>query len=331
MSVNLDERFFAGGGDLPADIRQRTLVTDYHDSMEATLRGVGWEGNLISTVGLTVSADGHLVQSARFCMRGALHDAAIPIKACSIWDGAPKEVSLILTLPDSSAFQFNGGELCSDYLPQSQVKFAFQRDDGTPVSPSEWDAAKLGQFSLRLMAHLDKSSNGRVGPHFRVTVLLFPLSIDALQELSNATQCAAWPGYKILEGKSELFPRAPHGGWGCPIFPIINTCQRAADCTAVPGGDHLRYAIAELMRSAAPPTAHKSKNGLAKAMEEMAADPSLCEPRTPAVVWPAAPRPPASAGRYHTNCIVYPRSTGRACEEQAPRMRLVERLITSTS
>ena len=298
MSVPLDSKFFEGGGDLPADMRQQVMVTDYHDSVEAALRRVGWEGQLVSVVGLTISADGQLVQNARFCMRGALHDKAIPIRANAVWDGAPKDVELHLTLPDSSAFQFTGGELCSDYFPQSLVKFSFTREDGSVVLPTEWEAAKLGNFSLRLLAHLDKGSNGRSGPFFRVTVLLFPLSVDGLQDLSDATQCAAWPGYKILEGKSEMIPRAPPGRWGCPIYPLINTCQRAAGCEEIPSGVHLRFATAELLRSAAPPTAHKTRAGLTKAMEEMAADPNLCEPRTPAVVWPPAPRPPPPAGRY---------------------------------
>ena len=302
----LDGKFFTGDGDLPADVRQQITVDDFHESVETALRSAGWEGQLVSTVGLTVSADGLLVQNARFCMRGALHDEAIVIKASQIWEGASKEMSLHLTLPDSGAFQFNGGELCSDYLAQALVKFSFVRDGNQVVLPTEWEANKLGRFSLRLMAHLDKSSNGRVGPNFRISVLLFPLSVDELQELSGATQCAAWPGFRILEGKSELFPKAPLGTWGCPIFPLLNTRQRAAGCAALPSGAHLRHAIAELVRSAALPTACRSRTGLSKSMEEMAADPSLCEPRSPDIVWPEAPRPAANPGRPYTYIIVSP-------------------------
>jgi len=223
----LDGKFFAGGGDLPPDVRSKCLINDFHESVETALKSAGWEGHLVSTVGLTVSADGRLVQNARFCMRGALHDEAIVVKSSHLWEGAAKEVSLHLTLPDSGAFQFNGGELCSDYLPQALVKFSFVKDGGQVILPTEWEANKLGQFSLRLMAHLDKGSNGRAGPHFRVSVLLYPLSVDELQELSGATQSAAWPGFRILEGKSELCPRAPLGCWGCPTFPLINIRQLA--------------------------------------------------------------------------------------------------------
>ena len=230
-------------------------------------------------------------------MRGALHNAAIPLKANTIWEGASKDVTLHVTLPDSGAFQFTGGELCSDFLPQSLVKTAFTREGGQPVLPTEWDAYKLGTFSLRLLAHLDKSSNGRAGPHFRVSVLLFPLGVDELLELSEATQSPAWPGIRILEGRSELFPRAPAGTWGCPLFPMINTSHRSEGfAPAIPGGDHLRYAIAELLRSAVLPTACKGA-GLRKQMDAMAADPDAYEARQPSVTWPPAPRPAVTTGR----------------------------------
>jgi len=295
----LDQKFFQGDGDLPEAIRSKVLVADFHDSVSAALKDAGWQGQLVCTAGLRISADGQLVQDARFIMRGPLHTAAIPIKASTIWEGAAKDITLHVTLPDSDAFQFAGGELCSDFLNQALVKFHFTKDTkdtSLPVLPTEWEANKLGQFSLRLMAHLDKASNGKAGPHFRVSVLLFPLSVDQLQELSDATQSSAWPGIRILEGKSELFPRAPPGCWGCPLFPVLNTSLRAADCTAIPGGAHLRFAISELMQTAALPTACKSRAGLRKQMEDMTADPSLCEQLLPTMVWPSAPRPDNNTG-----------------------------------
>jgi len=302
--VSLDTKFFQGDGDLPLDIRDRVTISDFHESTATALRSAGWEGQLISTVGLGISADGQLVQNATFIMQGALHNAAIPLKASGIWEGASKDVTMHITLPDCSAFQFTGGELCSDFLPQALVKTAFTREGGQPVLPTEWEAYKLGSYSLRLIAHLDKSSNGRAGPHFRVSVLLFPLSVDELLELSEAVQSPAWPGIRILEGKSELFPRAPPGIWGCPLFPLINTSNRAEGCDVLPSGPRLRYAIAELLKSAVLPTACKGA-GLRKQMEGMAADPEAYEARQPAVTWPTAPRPADNTGSQHTYRIAY--------------------------
>ena len=292
----LDKKFFGGGGDLPTDFCEKLLVENYHNKVSEALQNLGWEGQLISSVGLALSPDGSLVQSSRFLMRGGLLNEPIPIKVSAIWDGGAKDAFLNITLPDSSEFQFSGGELCSDFLPMSKVKFVITRE-GRPVLLTEWDTQKVGKFCLRLIVHLDKSSNDRSGPHFRVTVLLFPHSVEELAEMSEATQSVSWPGLRILEGRSELFPRPPPDFWGCPILPLLNTQSQAEDCCNIPTGDHLRFAIAELMRSAALPTVCKSRASLKKQTADMLGDPSSLDPREPAVTWPPTSRPAASTGK----------------------------------
>ena len=294
----LDQKFFQGSGDLPPEVLAKLSVGDLHAQADAALRALGWEGQLISTVGLTLSADGSLVQHAQFQMRGRLHQDAIPVNASTVWEGAPKGAVLHITLPECSQFKFTGGELVSDYLPQDAAKFGVTKD-GLPLLPTDWEANKIGNFALRLVAHLDKASNGRSGPYFRVSVLLFPLTVEELAELSDATQSVAWPGLRILEAKSEIFPRAPVAPWGCPLVPLVCTQLRAADATATPSGEHMRFAIAELLRSAALPTVCRSWNSLAKQMQEMQDDPDSHEPRFPSVVWPPAPRPASAEGELH--------------------------------
>jgi len=292
----IDPKFFRGAQELPPDLVEKLIAKDLHTGVGSVLTRIGWEGQLISAFGLNLSPDGTLVQSAQFLMRGALTAAAITVKANTIWDKVAKGVNINITIPDSGAFSFSGGELVSDYLSHEKVKFTVTKD-GTPILPMEWGTNNVGNFALRLIAHLDKSSNTRSGPHFRVSVLIFPLSVEELEELSEATQSVSWPGVKILEGRAELFPRAPADFWGCPLLPILSVEHRAENCTAVPAGCNLRHAISELARSAALPNACKTRASLKKQMDEMLRDPANLEPRLPTVMWPTAPRPPAEQGK----------------------------------
>jgi len=292
---DLDPKWFGGSAEIPPDICQKLLVEDYHGLADRALTSMGWEGQLICAAGLAISQDGTLVQNARFMARGTLSQTPIPVKASTLWEGAPENVMVQVSVPDCTNFQFTGGELCSEYLPQAAVKFMVTRE-GQPVLPTEWEGLKIGEFSLRLIAHLGKASNGRSGPHFRLSVLMYPYGVDQLTELSEATQCVSWPGIRILEGSSELFPRPPLNFWGCPIFPLLNVQDRAANCSNLPTADHLRHGIAELMASAALPTACKSRSGLKRKMEDMMDDPEASEPATPTVTWPPAPRPVRTQG-----------------------------------
>ena len=292
---DLDPKWFAGSAELPPNITGQLTVGDYHGLADRALTAMGWEGQLISAAGLAISQDGTLVLNARFLARGLLSQAPVQVKAAHLWEGVEEDVLIHVTVPDCTNFQFASGELCSDYLPAAAVKFTVTKAE-QPVLPTEWEGLKIGDFSLRLIAHLGKTSNGRTGPHFRLSVLMFPFSLDQLADLSDATQSVSWPGIKILEGKSDLFPRATLNFWGCPIFPMLNIQDRAANCTALPAAAHLRHAISELMGSAALPTACKSRAGLKKQMDTMMADPEASDPNPPTITWPPAPRPARQQG-----------------------------------
>jgi hypothetical protein len=101
------------------------------------------------------------------------------------------------------------------------VKISVERGDQT-VRQDGWQQVGITPFSLRLVAYLDKLSN-KHEPRIKYNLLFFPASKEQMGEISNAVQGAAWPGFKILEGHATLFPRAPQGGWGCPIYPVLCT------------------------------------------------------------------------------------------------------------
>ena len=307
---DLDPKWFTGAAEIPPDITAKLTVKDFHGLTDRALTSLGWEGQLICASGLSVSQDGQLVQHARFMARGPMSPTPVQVKAIHLWEGVADNIVIHVTVPDCTNFQFNGGELCSDYLPQAAVKYVVTRD-GQPVLPTEWEALKIGDFSLRLIAHLGKSSNGRGGPHFRLSVLMYPFSVDQLADLSDATQSVSWPGILIAEAKSELYPRPPIGFWGCPIFPLINVQDRAENCTVLPSAAHLRHAISELMAAAALPTACKSRAGLKKHMDAMRDDPEASEPSPPTVTWPPAPRPAQQQGIYQYCVCTFIRVSAR--------------------
>jgi len=299
---DLDPKWFGGSAELPPDVSAKLTVADYHGLVDRALTAMGWEGQLICAAGLTISQDGQLVQNGRFLARGALSIAPIPVKAANLWEGVAENIMVNVTVPDCTNFQFTSGELCSDYLPQAAVKFVITRD-GQPVLPTEWEELKIGDFSLRLIAHLGKTSNSRTGPHFKLSVLMFPHSPEQLADLSDATQSVSWPGLGILESKCGFFPKAPPNLWGCPLFPLLNVQDRAANCSELPTSGHLRYAIGELMGSAALPTVCRSRSGLKRRMEEMMDDPEASDPVAPSITWPPAPRPAQRQGNISVRVL----------------------------
>ena len=294
---SLDPKYFEGEGDLHPEIVAKLTVNGLDDQILTALTTHAWEGQLVACVGLSISADGSAVSAARFLLRGGLCPTPVKIKANLLWRTAA-DVSLHITVPEGQHFSFAGGSLCSDYLDQSAVKFNVSKGQ-EPIMPGDYAAHKIGQFCLRIVAHLDKTSNGRAGPHIKLTTLVFPASAEATLDENGGAQSPSWPGFRVLEGAAPLFPRPPAGFWGAPILPLIAVQDRAAASQAVPDGVTMRFALAELMRTAALPTVCVTKPARAKTIRSMQRIPENLDPRTPCITWPPAPRPDPAEGK---NC-----------------------------
>jgi hypothetical protein len=202
-------------------------------------------------VGLVASGDGRRVTGARFGMQGKLAATTVELQAAKLWEKVARDVTVAVELPDATAFRFASGTLYSDYLAQEDFKVKFKKS-GVDVAAGQESQLGIGQLCLRLYAYLDKSSNvwGGLGPHLKVMVLVYLLSVEQLEELSVFTQEPGWPGVKLVEGKAELFPKAQAGTWGAPMFPLIVAMQRASTTEEVPSGAKLRFAMVALMRTA---------------------------------------------------------------------------------
>ena len=168
----LDAKYFEGEKDLTPEVIARVTDDGLNDQIIAALTGYGYEGQLVACIGLTVSADGSAVSAARFILQGELSPAPVCIKANLLWRTAA-DVILHITLPAGQQFSFAGGSLCSDYVDHSAVQFHVSKSQ-QPVMPGDYKAHKIGNFCLRTIAHLDKSSNGRLGPLIKFTTLAFP-------------------------------------------------------------------------------------------------------------------------------------------------------------
>jgi hypothetical protein len=294
----LDARFFAGGGDIPADIAEKLTVRNASDRDRDILTKLGWEGQLIGFVGIVLSTDGKSVTGARFGLQGKLAEQPIAVQAAKLWAEAERDISLVIDLPEAATFKFTSGTLCSDFLAKEEVKYKVMKG-AVRVNKQEEDSVGCTGFCLRVIAHLDKSSNTRngPGPHLKVSVLVFPENVAELEERSDKACEPGWPGIKMVESKAELFPKVQRGTWGAPMFPLLIAAGRASTSAAIPEGDKLRFALASLMRTAVVPTACASRRSLTTKCQEICSGAAMAAGKQPSISWPAATTPAIDRGK----------------------------------
>ena len=297
---DLDKKYFSGEGDIPAERVSELETGCSEEAIRGTLTKLGWEGQTIASVVLKMTADGKQVSAGQFQMEGALSASPVQVQASKLWETAGNDIVLSVAVPSGNAFVFEGGRLTSDYLDHEVVKYKFTRE-GKVLAEAEREANGVGEFCMRIVAHLGKTSNAAGGPNIKFTMLIFPLSAGNTLEQAGAAQSTAWPGIKALEGTCQLFPPAKVGEWGAPCYPLLNTKSRAANCKELPDGEQLRFALAGVMRTAARPTGCTSLGGLKKYTGKMMKDPEAANPQEPTITWPEASRPRNSGGRKREN------------------------------
>jgi hypothetical protein len=262
------------------------------------LTALGWEGQTIGYVNLTLSADGNSVTRALFNVRGKLASDVISFQAAKLWPKVSKEVMVNIEPMDGSSFRFLSSTMCSDCVAQEAFKVSVTKGDKT-CEAGEEHRLGVGDMCFRMLVHLDKTSNSRQrqGPHWKLTVLAFPHTIEDLEDREQLAQLPAWPGIKIIEEKAEFFPRADAAPWGCPIFPLLGTENRSEAVNTIPPGKVLRAAIAGLCGTATLPTACTSRSGMLKKIQELNNGEPDQLTRAPSIKWPACTMPPASEGK----------------------------------
>lgn len=295
---DLSEDYFTNPGDLNA-VKLASLVTnDMSDGLIATLTDLGWRGQLCAGIALTLSADGENVESGQFWLRGKLSAEPLSVNASKLWDMEDKNVTLSLAGLEGSDFSFHGGTLCSDYLDPESIRYSFNKN-GVPIAPPDWEEYQIGDFCLRLVACLDKSSNARgsSGPQIKFWVILYPMSVQQLEELGALTQKTAWPGLLAAEGVCGFFPVVAAGVWGAPMLPVLMTHQPDEAPGRFPGSGALRFAMAAIMRTAILPSTAATRSNLAKKIKAALRSGAGLVEKAPAIVWPVVAQPGTETGR----------------------------------
>jgi hypothetical protein len=290
----LDGKWFSGRADLPLVIIENLVTTSLGQPANATLGRNGWDGKLVAGVGLELSNDNRTVRAGQFFIRGQLSEDQGEIQASKLWSKAAKDALVKFRFPHGGEFDFSGGTLASDYMDGESAKITIERD-GQQVPREEWARIGITPFSLRLIAHLDKTSN-KTEPKVKFTLLFFPAQKDDMEEMSDAAQGPAWPGVKILEGNAALFPQAPVGGWGCPIYPLLCIGAPLSQSPVTPSGEHLRFAIGKIMAAARLPVPCANGGTMRKKWEKLQEDPDSYDERVPTVAWPLQQEPTNVAG-----------------------------------
>ena len=129
---------------------------------------------------------------------------------------------------------------------------------------------------------------------------LLAININLLvTNLSEWTLPPAWPGIKVLEGRADFFPAPDNATWGCPLLPLLYTNNRDATITTFPSGHRLRYAIAEIMRTATLPTACVTRGALHEKGQQALDNEEALETRLPSITWPTFERPLPDRGKMY--------------------------------
>ena len=293
---DLQEKYFEGNIDIATERVKDLLTKDNKEAIVETLTRSGWEGQPIATVTLRVSVDGERVEDGQFNIRGNLCKEKVKVQAAKIWEKAEEDVTLEVDVPPGEAFTFEGGQLYSEYLDQERVKYRILKN-GRILTEAEKKDNGVGDFCLRAITHLAKTSNSASGPSIKVTVLVHHLGAEGIGNLSEATQSPSWPGIKLLEGQCQLFPPAAARSWGAPFLPLLNIADRGENSDRVPDGAKLRFAMAGIMRRAARPTGCVSIGGLRKYVGRMLKDVEAAAPNEPSITWPVAAQPGRGEGK----------------------------------
>jgi len=310
---DLDGKWFTGTGAIPPDLAPQLEIASLGQPVGQVLANLGWDTvTPVAAVGLELSADNRHVARAQFLLRGNLREEAASKPANKIWASATEGVNLKIEIPDGGAFAFRNGTLTSDFLSCEETKFFFCKGQ-EPILPTDWAKLGVGEFSIRAICHLDKSSNGRDGPVMKYTIVLVPLGLGDLRSLEPNSSSSAWPAFKIHEGRCRLFPSSDQNTWGDPVCPLICRGSHASEAPNLPPPTEVKHHISALMRTAKLPVTCSSASAWKRQREKAISNVAALE-KDPLITWPEAPRHAAPQGRaVPTNCntrlsIAFPHS-----------------------
>ena len=295
----VDKALFNGSSNITGSELVLLEISDYGDSVTRVLHDFKWNNKAIGAVALELSPDNHRVDNGTFLVRGPLEAKEVRVKTSNLWATAAAETQLSIRVPDGSAFSFDDGSLCSDYLPCNEVTHVFTRtEDGetpTAIMTGELQNFGVGEFCLRLVCHLVRAST-KSGVTLHYTVLAYPGTREEVLEVSELAQSASWPGLLLAEGDMPLGPMPKHA-WQCPLLPLIYCGSTWQGDPVVPPAAEMRRAIGAIMARSTPPEAYKSRTGVLRNWEKYSNNPDEFNPKKSPVTWPSLDPPAPVTGR----------------------------------
>ena len=301
------EKAAFGGRDPITGAEWSTLSTPSmgQQAVEEFLEAQGWDQRAAGVVGLKLSPDNSKIMAARLALVGNWQDEPMHMQAKKLWTDAPENLSLEVTLNNLAAFRFADGDMWSGFVAGDSVrhKFVETTADG-PKEPTDEELATwgVGEFSLKAVCSLARTSSARWGIWLSTTVLIFPGSEDELIRTLPEAVDPAWPGLRLVDGEIALLPAAgrgkrPLGGkaWGCPLAPAIQPGSPWEETPGTLTAAEVSEAIGDLLNIGCLPDTSVGAESLKKKWEKLIRNPRDMRRRKPDRTWPASAAAAAAA------------------------------------
>lgn len=298
----MEKGLFTGSEQPNADDWATLFVTSFEKQhVEELFEAHGWEGEASGAVGLRLSPDNTKIRAARLLLGGSWGEGPVTIQAQKIWPTAGENLVLEIAINDMSMFKFPEGEMASNYVAGNTTKHVIKttsQDGATKaVEEAEHTILNVGDFCMRAVCSLAKSSSVKYGVWLTTNILVFPGTVASLVDKSPLAHKASWPGIKMAEGDIILRPQAGRAreamkgkAWGCPIGPAI---VPGVPWMAAPGpleAAEVRRAIGSLLNEGVLPDASLSAEAVNKKWEKLVRAPGDLKLKKPGLSWPTERR-----------------------------------------
>jgi len=293
----LPKTLFSGAEEISENDKNKIFVNNFSESIEAVLSEFSWDGKIVGTIGLTISSDGKKIENGRFIPRGTLEAKTIKMAAADIWVNADETVILSIKLPRAEIFKYTEGGLYSQYVDEGAVNYTLHSvvEGKTPVPILDQEKAdwNVGNFCLRQICYISKSSTAKGGVVLSWTVLIFPRAKEQLLQASDLTASPSWPGLRLITGEMALGPK-PTTTWRCPVLPLLRSNSEE---NRTPSGQSLRHAIGAIMRKAGRPDILLDGQSLDSRWKEIAERPQDFKEKPSLIDWPEQAEPESESGK----------------------------------
>jgi hypothetical protein len=207
---DIDKSLFSGSDKLTAAEWDSLSFSGGCHNISEFLGRFGWDGRAAGCVNLHLNPDNKKVDSARFIIAGRWGEVPLRCQASRIWPEADQHVVLEMALEDISIFRFAEGDMSSELVDGAAImhRFITIGQDGTEreLEEDEYQMMGVGNFCMKAVASIAKSSGAKFGVWVQVTMLILPGTQDALIAISTLATSASWPGIKWTDGEMPILP-----------------------------------------------------------------------------------------------------------------------------